>query len=139
MRGEVSRALEAARKQGKIGKGVDAVVYVPSAPEEQWRPAARRQGRGAARDALQRLGACGSRERPPADAGVAYESQDIPGLVLEVAARPGARLEEVRALLDLEPAASARTPSTRRSASAAAGRPRAPPVTLVAVRWAGSS
>ena len=56
VRGEVSRALEAARKQGLIGKGIDAVVYVTSAPEEQWRPAARRQGRSAARDALQRLG-----------------------------------------------------------------------------------
>src|SRR5207249_8058111 len=31
VRGEVSRALEAARKQGSIGKGVDAVVYVTSA------------------------------------------------------------------------------------------------------------
>src|SRR5215467_5938000 len=38
VRGEVSRALESARKQGLIGKGVDAVLYVVSAPEEQWRP-----------------------------------------------------------------------------------------------------
>ena len=38
VRGEVSRALETARKQGLIGKGIDAVVYVTSAPEEQWRP-----------------------------------------------------------------------------------------------------
>ena len=63
VRGEVSRALEAARKAGKIGKSVDAVVYVPSAPEEEWRPAARRQGRGPARDALERLGRAARRAR----------------------------------------------------------------------------
>ncbi|MGH7413283.1 MAG: isoleucine--tRNA ligase, partial [Candidatus Rokuibacteriota bacterium] len=34
VRGEVSRALEAARQQGKIGKGIDAVLHVASAPEE---------------------------------------------------------------------------------------------------------
>src|SRR5262249_27114926 len=38
VRGEVTRALEAARKAGRIGKGIDAVVYAVSAPEEQWRP-----------------------------------------------------------------------------------------------------
>ena len=38
VRGEVSRALEAARQQGRIGKSVDAVVYIPNAPEEEWRP-----------------------------------------------------------------------------------------------------
>src|SRR5262244_1508122 len=38
VRGEVSRALEAARKQGRIGKGVDAIVYLPSVPEEEWLP-----------------------------------------------------------------------------------------------------
>src|SRR5262249_29658427 len=38
VRGEVSRALETARQRGRIGKSIDAVVYLPSVPEEQWRP-----------------------------------------------------------------------------------------------------
>src|SRR5207244_8970333 len=36
VRGEVSRALEAARKQGSIGWGVAAVGHVTGAPAEQW-------------------------------------------------------------------------------------------------------
>src|SRR5262249_31529667 len=38
VRGEVSRALEAARQRGRIGKSIDAIVYLASVPEEQWRP-----------------------------------------------------------------------------------------------------
>jgi isoleucyl-tRNA synthetase len=83
VRGEVSRALESARKLGLIGKGVDAVVYVTSAPEEQWRPLL--SGKGEALLAtLFNVSAVRLAESPPADSSVAYESQDIPGLVLAV-------------------------------------------------------
>ncbi|HEY4908884.1 MAG TPA: class I tRNA ligase family protein, partial [Methylomirabilota bacterium] len=83
VRGEVSRALESARKQGLIGKGVDAVVYVTSAPEEQWRPLL--SGKGEALLAtLFNVSAVRLAESPPADSSVVYESQDIPGLVLAV-------------------------------------------------------
>ena len=83
VRGEVSRALEAARKQGKIGKSVDAVVYVPSAPEEEWGPLLAAKGEALLATLWNvsgvRLGA-----RAADGAAVAYESQDIPGLALEV-------------------------------------------------------
>ena len=83
VRGEVSRALESARKQGLIGKGVDAVVYVTSAPEEQWRPLLAGKGEGLLAT-LFNVSAVRLAGSPPADAGVLYESQDIPGLVLVV-------------------------------------------------------
>jgi isoleucyl-tRNA synthetase len=83
VRGEVSRALESARKQGLIGKGIDAVVYVTSAPEEQWRPLL--AGKGEALLAtLFNVSAVRLTETPPAEGGVLYESQDIPGLALAV-------------------------------------------------------
>ena len=83
VRGEVSRALESARKQGLIGKGVDAVLYVVSAPEEQWRPLLAGKGE-ALLTTLFNVSAVRLTAPPPAGAGVAYESQDIPGLVLAV-------------------------------------------------------
>jgi isoleucyl-tRNA synthetase len=83
VRGEVSRALESARKQGLIGKGVDAVLYVTSAPEEQWRPLLVDKGE-ALLATLFNVSAVRLMESPPAGAGVAYESQDIPGLALAV-------------------------------------------------------
>jgi isoleucyl-tRNA synthetase len=83
VRGEVSRALESARQQGKIGKGIDAVLFVPSAPVEQWGPLLEAKGEALLTILFNvsgtRLGKAG-----PAHA-VRYESQDIPGLVLEVA------------------------------------------------------
>jgi isoleucyl-tRNA synthetase len=83
VRGEVSRALESARKQGLIGKGIDAVVYVTSAPEEQWRPLL--AGKGEALLAtLFNVSAVKLAATPPADGSVLYESQDIPGLALAV-------------------------------------------------------
>ena len=82
VRGEVSRALEAARQQGKIGKGIDAVVFIPSAPEEQWRPLLEAKGEALLTTLFN---VSGTRLAKPAPAGgVRYESQDIPGLVLEV-------------------------------------------------------
>jgi isoleucyl-tRNA synthetase len=83
VRGEVSRALEAARKQGLIGKGVDAVVYVTSAPEEQWRPLLAGKGEDLLAT-LFNVSAVRLDEPPPRGAGIAYDSQDIPGLALAV-------------------------------------------------------
>ena len=83
VRGEVSRALESARKQGLIGKGIDAVVYVASAPEEQWRPLLAGMGE-ALLATLFNVSAVRLTETAPADGGVLYESQDIPGLALAV-------------------------------------------------------
>jgi isoleucyl-tRNA synthetase len=83
VRGEVSRALESARQQGKIGKGIDAVLFVPSAPVEQWGPLLEAKG-----EALLTIlfNVSGTRLGKVGPAGsVRYESQDIPGLVLEVA------------------------------------------------------
>ena len=82
VRGEVSRALEAARQQGKIGKGIDAVLYVPSVPEEQWLPLLEAKGE-ALLTTLFNVSGTRLKQRAPGEA-VRYESQDIPGLVLEV-------------------------------------------------------
>jgi isoleucyl-tRNA synthetase len=83
VRGEVSRALETARQQGRIGKGVDAVVYVPSAPEEQWRPLLEAKG-PALLKTLFNVSDVRLLERAPEGGAVGYESQDIPGLTIEV-------------------------------------------------------
>jgi isoleucyl-tRNA synthetase len=83
VRGEVSRALETARKQGLIGKGIDAVVFVTSAPEEQWRPLLAGKGEDLLAT-LFNVSAVRLAEPPPDGAGIVYESQDIPGLALAV-------------------------------------------------------
>src|SRR5262245_46722811 len=83
VRGEVSRALESARKQGKIGKSVDAVVYVPSAPEEEWAPLLAAKGE-VLLATLWNVSAVRLDARAPHAGAVVYESQDIPGLALEV-------------------------------------------------------
>ncbi|HEX5531396.1 MAG TPA: isoleucine--tRNA ligase [Methylomirabilota bacterium] len=82
VRGEVSRALESARQQGKIGKGIDAVVFVPSAPVEQWGPLLEAKGE-ALLTTLFNVSGTRLGKASPAGA-VRYESQDIPGLVLEI-------------------------------------------------------
>ncbi len=83
VRGEVSRALEGARKAGRIGKGLDAVVYVVTAPEEQWLPLLESKGE-ALLAALFNVSGVKVRQAPRAGAGLVHESQEIPGLVLEV-------------------------------------------------------
>jgi isoleucyl-tRNA synthetase len=83
VRGEVSRALEAARQQGRIGKGVDAVVYFPNLPEEQWRTLLESKG-PALLTTLFNVSGARLGERAPEGAAVGYESQDIPGLTIEV-------------------------------------------------------
>jgi isoleucyl-tRNA synthetase len=83
VRGEVSRALEAARQQARIGKGVDAVVYIPSAPEEQWMPLLARKGE-ALLATLFNVSGVRVKAEAPSGRPIGYESQDIPGLVVQV-------------------------------------------------------
>jgi len=83
LRSEVSRALEAARKAQLIGKGVDAVVYITHAPEEQWRPLLAAKGEGLLAT-LFNVSGVRVGEAPAGGAGVGYESADIPGLTLRV-------------------------------------------------------
>jgi isoleucyl-tRNA synthetase len=88
VRREVARALEAARTRKLIGSGLEAAVRIASAPEDL--PALLR----AKQHVLQtlfivsrvELGAGGP-------ASVQYESQEIPGLVLEVDRAPGDKCE----------------------------------------------
>ena len=84
VRGEVSRALEAARQQGRIGKAVDALIYVASAPEEEWLPLLLAKGEGLLAT-LWNVSAVRLKQRAAAGTAIGYESQDIPGLTLEVA------------------------------------------------------
>jgi isoleucyl-tRNA synthetase len=83
VRGEVSRALEAARQRGRIGKSVDAVVFFPSLPEEQWRPLLEAKGE-ALLTTLFNVSGVRLRQRAAEGAATVYESQDIPGLTVEV-------------------------------------------------------
>ncbi|HYB44374.1 MAG TPA: class I tRNA ligase family protein, partial [Candidatus Methylomirabilis sp.] len=83
LRGEVSRALEVARQLGRIGKGVDAVVYLATVPEEDWRPLLETKGESLLAT-LFNVSGVRIRQPAPMGAGIAYESQEIPGLVIEV-------------------------------------------------------
>jgi len=83
VRGEVSRALEAARQRGRIGKSIDAVVFLPSLPEEQWRPLLETKGE-ALLTTLFNVSGVRLRQRAAEGAATVYESQDIPGLTVEV-------------------------------------------------------
>jgi isoleucyl-tRNA synthetase len=83
VRGEVSRALEAARKAGKIGKGIDAVVFVTSAPEEQWRPLLTAKGESLLATVFN-VSAVRLTATPPTADAIAYESADIPGFAVSV-------------------------------------------------------
>jgi isoleucyl-tRNA synthetase len=83
VRGEVSRALEGTRQRGRIGKGVDAVVYIPTAPEEDWLPLLLAKGEGLL-TSLFNVSGVRLRERAPEGAAIGYDSQDIPGLTVEV-------------------------------------------------------
>ena len=83
VRGEVSRALEAARKGGLIGKGLDAVVHIVTAPEEQWLPLLTSKG-PVLLATLFNVSGVRLQDAPPAGVGVAYDSTDIPGLALTI-------------------------------------------------------
>ncbi|HVQ77925.1 MAG TPA: isoleucine--tRNA ligase [Candidatus Binatia bacterium] len=83
LRAEVSRALESARQQGRIGKAVDAVVHIASAPEEQWMPLLTDK-REMLLATLFNVSAVRIRSMAPVERPIVYESQDIPGLTVEV-------------------------------------------------------
>jgi isoleucyl-tRNA synthetase len=83
VRGEVSRALELARQRGLIGKGLEAVVAVVNAPEEEWAPLLRAKG-DTLLASLFNVSAVRRGAPPSSGEPVGYESQDIPGLVVAV-------------------------------------------------------
>ncbi len=88
VRREVARALELARARKLIGSGLEAAVRITSAPEDL--PALLR----AKRDILQTLFiVSGVDLEPGAPGSVHYESQEIPGLVIDVNRAPGDKCE----------------------------------------------
>jgi isoleucyl-tRNA synthetase len=88
VRREVAKALELARAQKLIGSGLEAAVRITSAPEDLPALLAAKQG------LLQTLFIVSRVEvgRGPAGA-VHYESQEIPGLVIDVDRAPGDKCE----------------------------------------------
>ena len=88
VRREVAKALELARAQKLIGSGLEAAVRITSAPEDL--PALLR----AKAPVLQTLFIVSRVEvgRGPAGA-VHYDSQEIPGLVIDVDRAPGDKCE----------------------------------------------
>jgi isoleucyl-tRNA synthetase len=88
VRREVARALELARARKLIGSGLEASVRISSAPEDL--PALLR----AKRPVLQTLFiVSGVDLGPGAPGAVHYESQEIPGLVIDVDRAPGDKCE----------------------------------------------
>jgi isoleucyl-tRNA synthetase len=88
VRREVSRALELARARKLIGSGLEAAVRIASAPEDL--PALLK----AKRTLLQTLFIVSRVDLEPGPAGaVHYESQEIPGLVIDVDRAPGDKCE----------------------------------------------
>jgi len=88
VRREVAKALELARAQKLIGSGLEASVRVTSAPEDL--PALL----GAKQALLQTLFIVSRVEVGRGAAGVVhYESQEIPGLVIDVDRAPGEKCE----------------------------------------------
>jgi isoleucyl-tRNA synthetase len=88
-RREVAKALETARGQKLIGSGLEARVRIASAPEDL--PGLL----GAKRDLLPTLFIVSRVDLEPGAgrANVHYESQDIPGLVIDVNRAPGEKCE----------------------------------------------
>ena len=88
VRREVAKALELARSRKLIGSGLEAAVRITSAPEDL--PALLR----AKRPMLQTLFIVSGVElEPGAPGAVHYESQEIPGLVIDVDRAPGDKCE----------------------------------------------
>ena len=88
VRREVARALELARARKLIGSGLEAAVRITSAPEDL--PALL----GAKRDILQTLFIVSRVELGPGAPGaVRHESQEIPGLVIDIDRAPGDKCE----------------------------------------------
>ncbi|MBI1736308.1 MAG: isoleucine--tRNA ligase [Candidatus Rokubacteria bacterium] len=89
VRREVTKALETARAARAIGSGLEAVVRISSAPEDL--PALLRQKRELL-PALFIVSDVAFGGAPGASL-VRYESQEIPGLVIDVERAPGAKCE----------------------------------------------
>ena len=88
VRREVSKALEAARGQGLIGSGLEAAVRIAGAPEDL--PALL----GAKRELLPTLFIVSRVDlRSAAPGAIHYESQEIPGLVIDVDRAPGEKCQ----------------------------------------------
>ena len=88
VRREVARALEVARSRKLIGSALEAAVRITSAPEDL--PALL----GAKRGVLQALFIVSRVElQAGAPGAVRYESQEIPGLVIDVDRAPGDKCE----------------------------------------------
>jgi isoleucyl-tRNA synthetase len=89
VRREVAKALETARAQKLIGSGLEARVRISAAPEDL--PGLL----GAKRELLATVFIVSRVELAPGPprAGVHYESQDIPGLVIDVDRAPGEKCE----------------------------------------------
>jgi len=88
VRREVAKALELARARKLIGSGLEASVRITSAPEDL--PALL----GAKKALLQTLCIVSRVEVGPGSAGARhYESQEIPGLVIDVDRAPGEKCE----------------------------------------------
>jgi isoleucyl-tRNA synthetase len=88
VRREVARALELARARKLIGSGLEAAVRITSAPEDL--PALLRAKRGV----LQTLFIVSRIDlEPGAPGAVHYESQEIPGVVIDVDRAPGDKCE----------------------------------------------
>jgi isoleucyl-tRNA synthetase len=102
VRREVARALEVARTRKLIGSGLEAAVRIASAPEDL--PALLR----AKQDLLQTLFIVSRVELGGRGAAsVQYESQEIPGLVIDVDRAPGYKCERCwmrRATVGQDPA-----------------------------------
>jgi isoleucyl-tRNA synthetase len=89
VRREVARALESARAQGVIGSGLEASVRISRAPEDL--PGLLR-GKRALLPTLFIVSRV-SMEASAARTAVHYESQEIPGLVIDVDRAPGRKCE----------------------------------------------
>jgi isoleucyl-tRNA synthetase len=89
VRREVAKALETARARGLIGSGLEAAVRLARAPEDL--PELLR----VKRDLLPTLFIVSGVELKPtaARAAVRYESQEIPGLVIDVDRAPGEKCQ----------------------------------------------
>jgi isoleucyl-tRNA synthetase len=88
VRREVARALELARARKLIGSGLEAAVRIASAPEDL--PALL----GAKRPLLSTLFIVSRVELGPGPVGtIHYESQEIPGLVIDIDRAPGDKCE----------------------------------------------
>jgi isoleucyl-tRNA synthetase len=88
VRREVAKALELARTQKLIGSGLEAAVRISSAPEDLPALLGAKQGLLQTLFIVSRV----AMGRGPAGA-VHYESQEIPGLVIDVDRAPGDKCE----------------------------------------------